>query len=536
MNTYGQIKLGFKMGKLSIICCLFILFCRASLFSDQELIDDDIILNPELHFYEIQEEISESTEQISFSAQNYLRFSENKNLYHNKNRLQIKYQEVDFKIIHENNLQSDKYNKPFGLSLSLKKEYFVGQYQIEHGYGVLLSKGAFISQKPGFNYSINDHQSRVFSNARPYYSRSFMGLAWEKKISAKWKTILFFSYKDLAARTENKKIISFQFDSPTPEQTELSILHGGIIQYQSPNWRLNTLVYYNYTELEYHKTPVSASVVASMQIQDYLLFTEIASSNAQLALLSGFRNRQQGFEQSLVYRRLSERYQADYANMISNSANQTNEEGLFYQVNYRIKAYWLSTFIDFFQNIEPLERYSAKNKGTYVGIKIEKFGLFSIDDMNLSISWREKTDKEWRNLSGISKYENRQHDYVNIGWQQTASKIFRTNLSLDYQKRNYRAYELANKGIAITQSLELNFQKTKFAWKIGFFDTTIPLYLYRYNGRLNNPLLVLSGEGQYSLLHITKQISQNINLESMISVLKNESTEYNMSVLLSSKF
>jgi len=219
---------------------------------------------------------------------------------------------------------------------------------------------------------------------------------------------------------------------------------------------------------------------------------------------------------------------------MSNSANQTNEKGLFYKVEFRNREFMIQTFADLFENIEPHARYLDRNKGVSWGVRGERYSLLNTPGMTIGASYREKRDKDWRNLSGITQYENRKREYIRLTWQQTSTRFLTTRLAWDYQERAYPDYNILNTGYALSQSIRMQFRNHRLTFTAGVFDTEMPLYLYLYAGRLNNPLMILSGEGQYAMMHSVVAISnrRNISVEMMCSFLKRDITEYTASLMI----
>jgi hypothetical protein len=149
---------------------------------------------------------------------------------------------------------------------------------------------------------------------------------------------------------------------------------------------------------------------------------------------------------------------------------------------------------------------------------------------------RQKNDQEWRNLTGISKYENRKREYLKLSWQQTNTKTLNTKLIFDYQQREYTDHDIKDKGYALSQSINLHFSDLKLSFTGGVFHTKIPLYLYLYSGRLNNPLIVLTSEGQYAMFSFNYKILKQLQIEVMNTTINKNKTENTASGLVAWSF
>ena len=425
---------------------------------------------------------------------------------------------------------------PLGASLSIKTiksdELMLGQYQIRQGYGLLQSRNSFISEKPNFAANFSENRPSVAANARPYFSHSFFGVAYKKSLGDNFTIYGYGAHQDVGAKVTDGKVTTLDLSEPNPDNSIVQSMGGSIIHFQKNSLNISSMINYFHTEIPYQDQPVSGSLAFSYLFNNYLFFGESAYIDDAFAHLIGIKNSYQRFTQIVAYRRIDENYHADYANFMSNSSNQTNEEGLFYKIEYRNSGFFMQTFADVFNNIENQERYRNNNIGSNVGLRLEQ----RIEDMIFGVSARQKKDKEWRNLSGISHYENRKRDYLKLSWTQTNTRTLTTKLTFDFQQREYTDYELINDGYALSQSLNLSLSSYKFTFAAGAFDTEIPLHLYLYNGRLNNPLIVLSGEGQYAMLHSGANISENWGIEMMGYFLNKEIPEYTISAIVLWKF
>ena len=491
-----------------------------------------------MHFYELQDELEDQLERdkISFTFQSFGRYQDKSENLKNKNRLQIKNNTFDLKIIQEYNSTTGNSEMPLGASLFIKTtktdELIMGTYQIRQGYGLLQNSRSFISEKPNFTSNFSENRPAITANARPYFSHSFFGVAYKKSLSNTLNVYAFGSHKDVGAKISDGKVTTLDLAEPNPDNTIIQSMGGSILSFQKNNLNISGMVNYFYTEIPYQEKPITSSLAFSFLLKNYMFFGESAYINETFAHLYGVKNSFQRFTQILSYRRIDENYHSEYANFMSNSSNQTNEEGLFYKIEYRNSGFFMQTFADVFDNIKNQERYINKNIGSNVGLKIEQ----KIEDMIFGVSMRQKKDKEWRNLSGITRYENRKRDYLKLAWTQLNISTFTTKLTFDFQQREYPDYDLINDGYALSQSINMSFSSYAFAFILGTFETEIPLYLYLYNGRLNNPLIVLSDEGQYVMFYGRNTISKMWEIELMSYYLNKEKPEYTFSAMVMCRF
>ena len=425
---------------------------------------------------------------------------------------------------------------PLGASLFIKtnkqNELIIGQYQIKQGYGLLMNRSSFLSDKPSFTTNFTENSPTIVANARPYFSPSFFGVAYKKPLGKDFTIYTYGSHHDVGAKITDGKVTTLDLNNQNPNNSIIQSMGGSIIQYQKNTLNISSMINYFHTEIPYQEKPVSTSFALSYKLNNYLFFGETAYLDKTFAHLYGLKNSYQRFTQIISYRRIDSDYKADYANFISNSSNQTNEEGLYYKIEYRNSGFFIQTFADVFNNIEHQERYNDNNIGNNVGLKIEQ----RIEDMIFSISMRQKHDKEWRNLSGITLYENRKREYLKLSWTPTNTRSLTTKLAFDFQQREYTDYDLINNGYSISQSINISFSHYKFLLAAGTFDTELPLHLYLYNGRLNNPLIVLSGEGQYAMIHASNKLPKNFEVELMSYFINKNNIEYTLSAIVSYKW
>ena len=589
-----------KSSLISVFCILFFYFTFLSIYADFELIDEESIIDTEEHLYFMLDRVNIQTasrielaeiiyltdqditnilnyrrrniiinisylidaglsretienilpfiefgrsRRLEFSFINYLRFQDTTDNFRNINRIEAKNNVYDLRLHQEYNTVSENTPIPFGASLTIRRNptsrLVLGQYQLNHGYGLLLSRGSFISQRPGFNTDLRQNRTILSANARPFYSRSFLGAAYEKSFSENFTFHIFSSLKDTGARVTDEQIERLLIDERNPRDTVLLSNTGSILHYQNNALNISTALNYTISEIEFQDDDVTAftgSVAASYQYSNYLFFSETAYSNSTFANITGIRNSYQRFTQLLIFRHFENDYNAIWGDYISNSSNMTNEQGLFYKIEFRNREYAIQTFADLFNNIENHERYLDRNQGVSWGINAEKFGLFDYNDMSIGISYRQKTDKEWRNLSGITQYEDRKRDYFKATWQQTNTRFLRTRLVYNYQSREYPDYNIKNTGYALSQIINMQYSRYRVSFTGGVFDTEYPIYLYLYSGRLNNSMFVLTGEGQYAMLHLNISLRDKLNLELMNSILRKDIVEYSASVVAGYSF
>ena len=531
------------------LCILFVLhFLFISLYSDFEIIDEDSIIDTDEHLFLMLDTTPEkefgSSKKLEYDLLHYLRYQDTTENFRNINRVIVKTNVFDLKLYQEYNTNITNTPIPFGGSLSISRKpsekFILGQYQISHAYGLSVARGSFISQKPGFSTDFRQNRVTVSSNSRPYFSRSFLGVSYEKNVFDNFTTVIYSSLKETAARlTAEGKIDRLYIEEKYPQEKVWLNTNGGILHYRNGNLNASTAI--NYTIAEYafqdnNVTPVTGSIAASYNYNQYLFFTETAYANSALANISGIRFNNQRFTQILSYRHFENGYNAIFADYISNSSNGTNEQGLFYKIEYRSRQYTIQSYADLFNNIDNDLRYMDRNQGVAYGVNFEKYGLYKYNDMGLGISYRQKTDKEWRNLSGISRYEDRIRDYLKITWTQTDTRTLRTRLILNYQSREYPDYDIKNKGYALTQNINIIFPNYRLSFTGGFFDTEIPIYLYLYAGRLNNSMYVLNGEGQFAMLHFRINKWKSLSVELMNSVLRKDNLEYLSSLVVGYAF
>jgi len=475
---------------------------------------------------------------LEYNFQNFIRYQERTDNFRNINRLQASNNIYNFRFHHEYNTNVDNSPIPFGASLNIRtspnSNLILGQYRIHHGYGLLLHRGSFVSQSPGFNTDFSQNRIVLASGARPYFSRSLLGIAYEHSLSDRFTLFLYSSYKDIGARIQDDKILVLLPDDTNPNRSVIQSFSGSMFSFQTGDLVLSATASYSHTSKEFiseNARPISSAIAFSYRRGNYMLFSESAYSNSAFAHLAGIKNSFQRFSQIISYRHIESGYNAEFANFVSNSANQTNEKGLFYKVEFRNREFLVQTFADTFENIEPHERHLDRNRGVSYGIRAEKYSLFNFPDMTVGAAFREKHDKEWRNLTGIARYENRKREYARLSWQQANTRFLTTRLVCDFQQRVYPEHNIKNNGYALSQSVRMQFRNYRVSFTAGVFDTEIPLYLYLYSGRLNNPLLILSREGQYALIHVNYRLNDRLQLEVMNSFLKRDSVEQTASMM-----
>jgi len=483
---------------------------------------------------------------LEYSFQNFIRYQERHDNFRNINRIQARNNVFDFRFHHEHNTNLDNSSMPVGASLRIKtapnNNLILGQYRIHHGYGLLLHRGSFVSQRPGFASDFRENRTILSAGARPYFSRSFFGVAYEHSLSENFTMFVYGSHKDAGARLQDDKIVVLLLDDTNPRRVASKSYFGSVISFQTGGLSLSsTLNHSNLSKdfVDENKKPTSGAVAMSYRYQNYTVFMESAHSNSRNAHLMGIRNNFQRFTQLISYRHIESGYHADFANFMSNSANQTNEKGLFYKIEFRNREFLIQTFADLFENIEPPERFGDRNKGVSYGVRGERYALFDTD-MMLGVSYREKHDKDWRNLRDIAQYEDRTREYWKITWQQADNRLLRTRLAWDFQKRKYPDFDITDTGYALSQNIRMQFRNHRITFAVGVFDTEMPLYLYLYSGRVNNPLMILNGEGQFAMAHVSANSTrlpflknqQNLSIELMCSLLKRDIVEYTASVLV----
>jgi len=518
-----------------LLCILLFLFCLVSLFPDTDIIDEDDIVNEEEHFFELQDLADLN---IKYSLNTYNRYQDAYKNLKTVNRVSANISNTSLKLLYQTNTNRENPNYPFGATITYNnkkdQQLVLGQFQVTHAYGLLLSRASFISQKPGFNTNFTQNSTSLSANPRPYYSPALVGVAYNASATENLSYLLFSSLKDTAARLQGNKILTLTPNESLPNYTATHSLSGAIINLNYQRLRLSSATTYSYANKEFavENHPLSTSLAASYNYERFLFFTENALSNNKFAILAGAKTQYQRFTQLLTYRYFQPEYQSTYANYLSRIASGENEQGVLYKLDYTTAGYKLQTFGDIFTNLQNQERYRNKNQGVSWGLQIEKYSLFNYDDMTLSATYRENYDKEWRNFTGITRYENRKRQYYNIQWQQCDTHFLTSRLNFNYQQREYPDYDIKNHGYWVDANITMQFEWLKATLCAGIFEGDLPLYLYLYSGRLNNPLYVLNGEGQFGLLHLSSKPLKNLTIELMTSFLNKTDPEYTSSLMI----
>jgi len=519
-------------------CLLFyiILFLLlTSLFADLDIIDEDDIVNEDEHFFQLQDLLDID---IKYNLSTYNRYQDRYSNLKTVNRASINIKNTTLKLLYQTNTNRENPDYPYGASLMYnnkkRHQLALGQFQVAHAYGLLLHRGSFISQKPSFSTNFTSNSTNLSANPRPYYSSALFGVAYNTTISEHFSYLLFSSLKDTAVRLDDGKIATFTPDEALPKNTASHSLSGAIFSLNISDLRVSSATLYSHANKEFASKhyPLSTSLAASYNYDQYLFFTENALSNNKLAHLAGVKSQYQRFTQILAYRRFQPEYHAIYANYLSRIASGENEQGVLYKLTYTTSQYMVQTFGDIFANIENQERYHNKNQGVSWGVQIEKYALFNYDDMTLSATFRENYDKEWRNFTGITRYEDRKREYYNVQWQQCDTDFLTSKLTFNYQKKAYPDYDMSNHGYSVDTSLTMRFEWLKTTLCAGIFESDLPLYIYLYSGRLNNPLYLLNGEGQFGLLHLSSKLFNKLTFEVMTSFLNKTEPEYSSSLLM----
>jgi len=514
-----------------LLTCLILIFFSIStlLFPDTDIIDEDDIVNEDEHFFQLQDLADLD---IKYNLNTYNRYQDAYKNLKTVNRVSANISNTTLKLLYQTNTNREDPNYPFGATLTYKnkkdKQLVLGQFQVTHAYGLLLSRASFISQKPGFNTNFTQNSTNLSVNPRPYYSPALFGVAYNASATENFSYLLFSSLKDTAVRLEDDKILTITPEEALPKNTATHSISGAIINLNYQSLRLSSATTYSYANKEFavEHYPISTSLAASYNYDRFLFFIEGALSNNKFAILAGAKTQYQRFTQLLTYRHFQPDYQSTYANYISRIASGENEQGVLYKLDYTTSEYKLQTFGDIFTNIENQERYRNKNQGVSWGLQIEKYSLFNYDDMTLSATYRENYDKEWRNFTGITRYENRKRQYYNAQWQQCDTEFLTSKLDFNYQQKTYPDYNITNHGYSVDANMTLRFEWVKATLCAGIFEGDLPLYLYLYSGRLNNPLYVLNGEGQFGLLHLSSKPHKNLSVEIMTSFLNKTKPEY----------
>jgi hypothetical protein len=264
-----------------------------------------------------------------------------------------------------------------------------------------------------------------------------------------------------------------------------------------------------------------------------LIFNESSFSNCKYAFISGIKDNFDPFSQLLTLRHIQKGYQADFSNYESSMSSGENEESLNYRIQYKSANLSIISFMDIFRNIENNEIHNDRINGFSYGIKAEKYGFFSNENTCISIFYREKQDLEWRNLSGVSKYESRKREYYSVSWQQFDNEYLKIVFRYDLQYKKYLKYDISNHGSVFSNIITYNFENFRLSSSSGVFDCKIPIYHYSYNGRYNYPILVLSGEGMFANIILTQKLKRDFLLELMSSIVSKKKDEYVFSFLLS---
>jgi len=519
--------------RLSAVYCLLIilLFFPIFLLADIEIIDEDDVISEDEHQYELSDETDLA---IKYHLYSNNRYSQK---YHNlkmTDRFTVNIADFTIKTLYEYNTKVDNPKYPYGMSIlyknTKKNTLAVGQYQISHGYGLLLGKSSFISQKPNINADFTQNNTSLSANPRPYFNPALFGVAYQHHISPTFSFLLFSSLKDTGVKLDGDRIIEYRPTETLPTNTATHFYSGGILNLNVQNLRLSSLTTFSQANKETvdEIKPLATSLAGSYKYSDYLLFTENAYAHDKLAHISGIKHQYQKFSQLLVYRNFSQGYQSEYANYISRLSMGNEEKGIFYKVAYTHIAFAVQTFGDIYENPD--------RPGVYWGLQVAKYSLLGVDDMALSARYMESYDTEWRNLSGITAYEQRKREYARFSWQQCDTDFITTSLNFDFQRKLYPQYEIADHGYALGINIVMSFERIKTTINTGVFDSDIPLYMYIYSGRANNSLYVLNGDGQYGVLHIGGTVYRGVSLELMSSFLHKKQVEYTSGVMVNVDF
>jgi len=512
------------------IFVIFILLLASSVLSAFDLLDEDTLFSETEPYFETEEYQSDQSmpeKDWHSTFESFNRFNDKNDTYKIINKIGTQFNNFDAKFLYVGENINPK--SQFGGNITYQKvpenRLIIGQFQIQHAYGLLISKSSFITPKPGFNTNYNHNRTILSNSTKPFMSNSFFGVAYQKKILENLTLFTFSSYKKTGISSNGKLNL---FETDPNEKTNLSF-SGLLLNLNLTDLHISGNI--NYTQIS-SVSPITASTAISYQFYNLLTFSESAISNSKLANVSGVKYQYQNFVQMLTFRHIQPDYHADFSNYLRNFGSGENEQGLFYKIVYNNKKISIQTFADIFSNIENHERYNDKNHGVTWGVQLDKYSLLNMDDMSISASYREKQDKEWRNFVGKTRLENRIRQYYRLAWQQIDNNNLTTKITYDFQVKQYPEFQMRSEGYIISSNITLKIKKSKFNLILGTYECMMPVYLYLYSGKLNNPVYILNGEGNFAMLHLTTQLLKNCQLELMGNIIKKEKVEHGASMRL----
>jgi hypothetical protein len=524
-----------KLKKLFLFLTIFFI---CILQADIEIFDDDSVPQSE-DFIDISEDEEWEIERTAKgklhmrgTLESHSRFVEKTGNFREMTRLNSQVNSWYMRLFYETNTIIENSKYPFGGSITYKpnrtQQLVIGQYQISTGYGLTLAKNSYISERPGFNTNFTQNRTSLSSNARPYFSQSFFGAAYQMPLNENLSFLIHTSHKEIGARLNDEaEIVSLLPHEKTPKYIVFQSIAGGIVNFNTKNISLSSNVYFEHFdhELANKTNPLTSSIAGSYKYDNYLFFTETAVANDRFAHLSGVKNNHNRFSQILLYRYFEPGYNADFSNFVSNSSTGENEQAVFYQIGYRNSDFSVKTYADIFANIENQHRYRNKNTGGAWGIAVEKYSLFDIDDQKLHLSYREKKDKEWRNFTGIANYEDRTRRYYRVSWTQIETKFLTTRFIYDYQTRDFPTHAISQNGYTICSNLTMRWEHVRISTSLGIFDTEIPMYLYLFSGRANNSMYILNGDGHLGVISVSAKLHKRLSIETMALFLNKAEVE-----------
>jgi len=409
--------------------------------------------------------------------------------------------------------------------IGLNKLY-IGDYKLYFGEGLALNNN-FGLGKIAFSADLNRRTPGIRQHISTNEVDFFRGIAGMTKINS-FRFFLFYSLRNLDARSEGNRIYSFKTDGYNRTHNDLLKrntaqvnLLGGHIDYKTHSLQLGfTAVYYSFGNKflnpeptlsnTYHlraKNHFNTSVDYRYKKDKILLQGEIAiDANAKTATLNHLLwTPSSKIDFFLTFRYYDKAYNALYARSFSEKSKLNNEQGVYTGIKWRpMRRFELFSYLDVFHSPWYIPETETHSSGKDYFIKLSYFPNKHVD-MNFRYRFKEKKDKKQ-------------------SWRYLLNYQYNTSISLQFQA-HYNAYQNKqnrNQGWSLVSSLFYNPPSSAFRLDVSMSYFDAPEWATRISIYERNVLHAFSfptfyGKGLRAYLNLRWNLTPSLSLYAKFS-------------------
>ena len=383
-----------------------------------------------------------------------------------------------------NNKKGYDYYSPYLFIRNIKRIHTlaIGNYRLNYGCGLILNTGfgmgktASLSTLGNVSRGIKKHSSTDEYNY-------FQGIAVSYKLSKRWTTDVFYSYRKMSGSVDNQFITSLKKDGYYRTETDFekrnqlsNQLIGSNIHYNGTYYEWGITSVYNvfnkvlnspvrYYNMYYPrgKDFLNWGINYKLFWKQFTFWGETAmDKNMKIATLNVLRYSPKSGTQFIVMNRFYDfAYQSLYARSLSEGNNVQNENGIYIGLETNLLQYFkLTAYADWFYF--PWKKYQVNKSGTSGLDGFLQINYSPIYELDMFIRYRYKNKyKDFTNSSD----EKTTIPYIQNKWRYQfnydSSNDLMLKTTVDYIY-NYYKRQKSSQGILIAQSIGYSLKNLPF--------------------------------------------------------------------------